>query len=1322
MILNNYILKTPKFLKTILLLLGLFLLPSTYVIANNITVTSSKNWSAINTGSGVGGLPAAADNISIDGGGNTTLTVDVAAAVCNNLTIGTTIKNNILTISGANSLAVGGNITFNTGDNNKTYQINVNAGTMTVAGTVTGGTNNNSDFFVTTGSLHFNNAGLTWSTFVNITLTSTGQVYFNGPLSYNDSNGSKISLQSTGHFTFHGLLTQSNGTLENKTTAGTMNFDAGYNYSNSSATFTSMAAELINFSGPLTNSSASAFSFNATSTEDFIANNPIVTPTSSITFGNVQIDATTLNLAGDILVAGNWTNNGGTLSGGAHKVTFQTGTLKTIGGTCGTTFPNLNFGTSAIDCTYSLTGGYTYSCNNLTIDDGGGGAGSPVTLTHATTEVLSVGGTVTMIQPTTAGQSNAWKINGGSATFTGAITFTGISTAAKVTGIYVTTGSITIPSLAFASETTDANQVISVNGSGSITITPAFSQADGTFIANGGGTINFTNQLTVTGGTINIGATGIMCFNHAGAYALDYGTGSVPILTTVAGSKFKFYGDFRATTAFTPNAGSNSWFEANSTITPTAAITFGNVQLDAGAMTLAGNITIAGNWYHNGGTTANSGGPWTITFSGSGKTIDGTVTTSFLPNVTIGTAATSGASYTLNGAFTYTIPTLTLNICTSANSFTHQLSTTILNVTNAVINQSSAAVTTAWNINAGSATVSGTLSFPGTTTTANTIALTTVTTGLLTVTTALSFGSNTTDANNVISVTNGGVITITPFFSQADGTFLASGGGTINFTNQLTVTGGTLNVDGTSTLAFKNTGFYALDYGTGSIPTLTTVAGSTLQFNGWLRATTAFTLNSASNSIFTGIGTIISTAAITFGNLEISNGIQVTLAGDIAVNGNWLAHATSDLTGNFTVTFSGTAVQTITNASGETFYNLTVANTFPTQPQITLSNPVNVSNTLTMSSGVIKTTAPTNIVTIANFGTTTIGSASSYIDGPMAYQVGFVGTTTINFPIGQSTTWRPATLAVTHGNGAMATYTAQMYNSSATALGYTMTGTIDRVSNIRYWHISTSSPFVLTGATVQLYYNTTNTDDKVTDYTHLHVAKNNIVNATTWSDIGGVATGNLIGSITSGIFTSFSDFSFANERYDGTNPLPIELLSFNAKPKGSVVDLNWATASEINNDFFTIEKTIDGVHFEIVGTVKGAGNNTSILNYVSNDDHPYSGVSYYRLKQTDYNGKSSYSDLKTVSFEITTDFSFNIYPNPTGDGVFNLQLNAKSNKEVLVVVYDVLGKQMYSKVLITGENESNVYAIDPTQKLPSGVYVITATSSEKIFNKKLIVN
>jgi hypothetical protein len=159
----------------------------------------------------------------------------------------------------------------------------------------------------------------------------------------------------------------------------------------------------------------------------------------------------------------------------------------------------------------------------------------------------------------------------------------------------------------------------------------------------------------------------------------------------------------------------------------------------------------------------------------------------------------------------------------------------------------------------------------------------------------------------------------------------------------------------------------------------------------------------------------------------------------------------------------------------------------------------------------------------------------------------------------------------------------------------------------------------------------------------------------------------------------------------------------------------------MNNDYFTVEKTKDGFTFENVGIVDGAGNSTSIIMYSFWDSLPYDGVSYYRLQQTDFNGKSTYSHLNAVDFDVPSDFDFNVYPNPsTGD--FSITLKANLGNEVLVYVYDVLGKEAYSKVLITEVKGENVYSINQEGTLAPGVYMVTATSDDAVLNKKLIIS
>jgi hypothetical protein len=198
--------------------------------------------------------------------------------------------------------------------------------------------------------------------------------------------------------------------------------------------------------------------------------------------------------------------------------------------------------------------------------------------------------------------------------------------------------------------------------------------------------------------------------------------------------------------------------------------------------------------------------------------------------------------------------------------------------------------------------------------------------------------------------------------------------------------------------------------------------------------------------------------------------------------------------------------------------------------------------------------------------------------------------------------------------------------------------------------------------------------------------------------------------------SGFSEFWLHGSAYNA--PLPIKLLSFTAAAKGAHVQLDWVTATEINNDYFNIERSPDAINFTSISTINGTGNSTQTLSYSIIDDTPLVGISYYRLKQTDFNGETSYSNIEAIEFIKMNDFE--IYPNPNNGEDFSFQIN-NNNAEVLVVVYDMLGKEMYSKVIVIDENGKDVYAIDPSRKLNPGVYLIIATSSNKIYKKRLIV-
>lgn len=193
----------------------------------------------------------------------------------------------------------------------------------------------------------------------------------------------------------------------------------------------------------------------------------------------------------------------------------------------------------------------------------------------------------------------------------------------------------------------------------------------------------------------------------------------------------------------------------------------------------------------------------------------------------------------------------------------------------------------------------------------------------------------------------------------------------------------------------------------------------------------------------------------------------------------------------------------------------------------------------------------------------------------------------------------------------------------------------------------------------------------------------------------------------------------------GLNFLPIELVAFHAiNLKDKEVLLEWETASEINNDFFTIEKSVDGIEIVEIAEVKGAGNSTESRYYEFLDQVPYSGVSYYRIKQTDFDGAYAYSDWKSVQLQTKNDAELNLvlYPNPNkGDYPVRFLLSGLEIDEM--VQFQILNSQgsvFFNRVLISSQKilEGELF---PKGQLNSGIYIVRVITDQQCVSKKLII-
>ncbi len=119
---------------------------------------------------------------------------------------------------------------------------------------------------------------------------------------------------------------------------------------------------------------------------------------------------------------------------------------------------------------------------------------------------------------------------------------------------------------------------------------------------------------------------------------------------------------------------------------------------------------------------------------------------------------------------------------------------------------------------------------------------------------------------------------------------------------------------------------------------------------------------------------------------------------------------------------------------------------------------------------------------------------------------------------------------------------------------------------------------------------------------------------------------------------------------DITEPLPVSMIGFYAEKVFDGAELTWITATENNNAYFTIERSLDGIEFEAIGKVDGAGNSNVVRTYKFSDYGPLSGVVYYRIKQTDFNGEFEYSDIVSLDFTIEEEpLNIELFPNPANE-------------------------------------------------------------------------
>jgi len=430
-----------------------------------------------------------------------------------------------------------------------------------------------------------------------------------------------------------------------------------------------------------------------------------------------------------------------------------------------------------------------------------------------------------------------------------------------------------------------------------------------------------------------------------------------------------------------------------------------------------------------------------------------------------------------------------------------------------------------------------------------------------------------------------------------------------------------------------------------------------------------------------------------------------TYAADININSN------SDLTfgswSNGRVIFDGTTAQSINNlGAAHTFVFRDIQTNNPND-EITLNTPIEISTELDLDAGNIITTS-TNLLYMRNNSIVSSVSNDAYIDGPIEK----IGDDAFTFPVGNDGFYAPISMSAP--NSTNRRFRAQYFHQDADNAGdrTQLAPTLNHISYEEYWTLDRTG--AASNVTITLSWDNARSGG-VDNLSTLRIAH---WNGSIWGDegnggtTGDVAAGTIVSSST---ISSFSPFTLASTRVE--NPLPVTLLSFKGEKLEKSSLLKWETKTEINNDYYQLEKSNDGINYSYLAQVSGAGNSNIELEYSYIDENPYNGDNYYRLKQVDFDGTFKYYSPIVINFNtLGVDEDINLYPNPVVNNQ-NLIISYNSiNNNSIIKIIDIKGSEINVNYTIT-EDKISI----STTNLDKGTYFAILNTNGEAINKMFVV-
>lgn len=432
-----------------------------------------------------------------------------------------------------------------------------------------------------------------------------------------------------------------------------------------------------------------------------------------------------------------------------------------------------------------------------------------------------------------------------------------------------------------------------------------------------------------------------------------------------------------------------------------------------------------------------------------------------------------------------------------------------------------------------------------------------------------------------------------------------------------------------------------------------------------------------------------------------SNTLEIT-----DVNG-WTRSSGTFTPSTSTVILSGTSAQTLGGSLTSSFYNLQINNA----AGITLAANCTVTNVLTMTAGIITTSAYTLNITSTSTSAINGYSSSNYIVGNLLRNIAANGS--YDFPVGSTTNYELANL---NFNSQVGT-TSVTASFSSTISGTTPNSSTCLINGTGIYTLLNGGIWTLTpnvepssGTIDVTLYERGQTNSATSANRYGVISRANSSSAwgfsgthlnSTQSETGGTAIAKVSG------VTALSDWGVG----EGGNALPVQFASFSVEKENTSVSINWSTAAEFNDAYFAVQRSADGIEFEEIDRRIGAGTSALQTDYYVEDKDPLPGISYYRLLQVDKNGNFEYSSIRSVNFPVENT-NVMIYPNPFSNSI---NVSFSSDESYTISIYNETGLEVMKA------DFSMNFTVNAEDFAP-GIYFVRITNDkvENVLAKKFI--